>query len=47
MCMDRPLIGVQWHAEGDTPEHGRLFRSFVKAAKRHDSARTEREPALA
>ncbi len=38
------VIGVQWHAEGDTPENGRLFRSFVKAATRHASARIDRVP---
>jgi gamma-glutamyl-gamma-aminobutyrate hydrolase PuuD len=38
------VIGVQWHAEGDTPENGRLFRSFVKAAKAHDAARVDDVP---
>jgi hypothetical protein len=38
---------VQWHAEGETPEHGRLFRSFVQAATRHDFARADRIPVLA
>jgi putative glutamine amidotransferase len=37
-------IGVQWHAEGETPENGRLFRSFVRAAQRHAAARAEPEP---
>lgn len=38
------VIGVQWHAEGETPENGRLFRGFVKAAQRHAAARSEAEP---
>jgi putative glutamine amidotransferase len=38
------VIGVQWHAEGDTPENARLFRTFVKAAQRHDSAKLDRVP---
>jgi len=38
------VIGVQWHAEGDAPENGRLFRSFVNAALRHDAARVDRVP---
>jgi gamma-glutamyl-gamma-aminobutyrate hydrolase PuuD len=38
------VVGVQWHAEGDTPENGRLFRTFVKAARRHDSAKLDRIP---
>ncbi len=41
------VIGVQWYAEGETPEHGRLFRSFVKAASLHDAARAEHVPVLA
>jgi putative glutamine amidotransferase len=40
------VIGVQWHAETETAESARLFRSFVKAALRHDSARADRLPAL-
>jgi anthranilate/para-aminobenzoate synthase component II len=39
-------IGVQWHAEGETPENGRFFRSFVRAAQRHAAARAEPEPAF-
>ena len=34
------VIGVQWHAETETPESARLFRSFVKAAERHDMQRS-------
>jgi putative glutamine amidotransferase len=35
-------VGVQWHAEGETPENARLFRAFVKAAVRHDAALGDR-----
>lgn len=35
------VIGVQWHAEGETPENGRLFRAFVRAASRYSSARID------
>jgi putative glutamine amidotransferase len=41
------VIGVQWHAETEAPESARLFRCFVKAAKRHDASQLEREPVLA
>jgi putative glutamine amidotransferase len=41
------VIGVQWHAEGETPENSRLFRSFVKAAERQAAARAEAEPVYA
>jgi putative glutamine amidotransferase len=47
-AINRPfVIGVQWHAETEKPENARLFRTFVKAAERHDSLRMEREPAIA
>ena len=38
------VIGVQWHAETETPESARLFRSFVRAAERHDSAKFDPMP---
>jgi putative glutamine amidotransferase len=40
-------VGIQWHAQTETPENGRLFGRFVKAARMHGLARREREPALA
>jgi putative glutamine amidotransferase len=40
-------IGIQWHAQNETPENSRLFRSFVKAAELHGSRQREREPAIA
>jgi putative glutamine amidotransferase len=33
------VIGIQWHAQTETPENGRLFRSFVKAAASHTPER--------
>ena len=41
------MIGIQWHAESETAENGKLFRSFVKAAGQRDSSPPEREPAIA
>jgi putative glutamine amidotransferase len=41
------VIGIQWHAQAETPENGRLFRSFVKAATRHSAARSDAEPVYA
>jgi putative glutamine amidotransferase len=40
------VVGVQWHAQTneDVPAHARLFRSFVKAATRHEAARLGGEP---
>ena len=41
------VIGIQWHAQAESPENGRLFRSFVKVAERYRPAKTAREPVLA
>ena len=39
-------IGIQWHAQNESPANARLFRSLVNAAEKHDSLRREREPAI-
>jgi putative glutamine amidotransferase len=41
------VIGIQWHAQAETPQNGRLFRSFVKAAERHNAVASAAVPALA